>query len=87
MRTGRCKRFRAHSYGWGGRFQQPVVSYSVMVEPEGFPQGRLKRFFVVPTDVPTESKITGLQNGYTYNFRVQAEVGHTGAGKSEGSLV
>lgn len=73
------ERPRAYTLGWGGLSQEPITSYSVEVQPEGLPPGNArlasKRLFMVPQDSPTESRVTGLSNGYTYSFTVTAEVG------------
>jgi hypothetical protein len=37
-------------------------------------QARLQRFFLLHLDAPTETRVTGLRNGYGYRFTVVAEV-------------
>jgi hypothetical protein len=52
------------------------VSYNVEVTPEtpSLNQARLQRFFALHLDAPTETRVTGLRNGYGYRFTLVAEV-------------
>jgi hypothetical protein len=71
------QRPRIYQLGWGGISDHPIVSYTIDVTPEfsgGPSQSRLQRFFTVPLDAPTEARVTGLANGYSYRFTVSAEV-------------
>jgi hypothetical protein len=56
--------------------RQPIVSYNVEVTPEtpSLNQARLQRFFALHLDAPTETRVTGLRNGYGYRFTLVAEV-------------
>lgn len=70
----------AYTLGSRGFSMEPITSYSIQAQPEGSlasSTSRLQRTFAIPVDASTESKVTGLSNGYTYIFTVVAEVSRT----------